>query len=281
VVTPEQRREIVRYAISRWSISLRQACLLFGISRSSFGYVRKPDGNEELRKELQRLASEHASAGLPMLYQMLRNAGWKANRKRVERLYREEKLMLRRRKKRQRYVVEREDRERVHEFAECWSMDFMHDATVDGRKLKFLNVIDDAMRYSVAVRVAGSIPASQVIATLEQAIAEYGAPRKIRVDNGPEFRSNIFIRWAFRNKIQVQFIEPGKPTQNALIESFNSRMRAECLNQQWFFSLSHAERVTAEWRDFYNKLRPHSALGGIPPKEYWAVVEQQKRIVNC
>jgi putative transposase len=227
-----------------------------------------------------RLATERSSAGLPMLYLMLRNAGWKVNRKRLERLYREEKLMLRRRKKRQKYVVEREDRETVHEFGKCWSMDFMHDATVGGRKLKFLNVIDDATRYSVAIRVAGSISAARVIEYLEEVIVEYGAPKKIRVDNGPEFRSNSFIRWAFHNKIQVQFIEPGKPTQNALIESFNGRMRAECLNQQWFFSLNHASEITGEWRDFYNNLRPHSALGGIPPRDYWAA-EQQKLVVNC
>ncbi len=187
--------------------------------------------------------------------------------------------MLRHRKKRQRYVVEREGREQVQEFGECWSMDFMHDATVDGRKLKFLNVIDDATRYDATTRVATSIPAVRVTEYLNEANVEYGAPKRIRVDNGPEFRSNTFLRWAFRNKIQVQLIEPGKPTQNALIESFNGRMRAECLNQQWFFSLSHAEKVTGEWRDFYNNLRPYSALGGIPPGDYW-IAAQQKQMVK-
>jgi putative transposase len=243
-------------------------------------YEARADRNVKLREELNNLAEKYPALGFPMLFCMLKNSGWKVNKKRVERLYREEKLMLRRRKKRLKYVVNRELKQKAKVFGDCWSMDFVHDSTVDGKRLRFLNIIDDASRQCVTLYCASSIPADEVTAQIEQAIIEYGKPKKIRVDNGPEFRSNNFLRWAFANKIQVVFIQPGKPTQNALIESFNGRFRVECLNQQWFFSIDDAKEKVRGWREFYNRQRPHSALGGIPPMCDKGI-EQQKQLVNC
>jgi putative transposase len=280
MVTPEERKEVVLYLKQHWKFSLRRASKLMGLPRSIFWYRRRGDRNVALRQELLELAGKYPSAGCPMLYSMLRRKGFEVNHKRVERLYCEEKLALKRRRARKKLIVEREMRGKAKEINECWSMDFVHDATWRGRKLRFLTVVDDASRFCPKLRSGKSLSSVDVTESLDEAIAEHGKPKRIRVDNGSEFRSNHFLRWAFVNKIQVQFIQPGKPTQNALIESFNGRFRAECLNQQWFDSLEDADEKVQKWRNFYNEDRPHGSLGGIPPRD-WVLAHYENQVVNC
>ena len=198
-----------------------------------------------------------------MLYRMLRARGWVVNHKRLERVYRAERLTLPRRRPR-RYPVVRGVAPAATAPNECWAMDFIHDALATKRPLRCLTVIDEVTRVSPLIAVGHSLPSEGVIEALEPVIQRVGCPQRLRVDNGPEFRSRVFLRWAARHQIQVDFIHPGKPTQNAFIESFNGRFREECLSQQWFLSLAEARGKIETWRQFYNAQRPHSTLG-CPP----------------
>ena len=267
MVTPDARRSLAKFFQERWQYSQRRACALANLSRSVLNYKRLPDRNAKLREELKELASKHPRFGSPMLHMMLRNKGWQVNHKRIERLYREENLSLRRRK-RKRYPVLRVVRPTPSTANECWSIDFIHDSVYGGRALRCFAAIDDATRECVALKVHYSLPGGSVVSILQQTVAQRGSPERIRLDNGPEFRSRTFIAWAQEQNIKLDFIEPGKPVQNAWIESFNSRFREECLNQEWFLGLKDAQQKIKRWRRFYNHERPHSALGGIPPSRF-------------
>lgn len=194
---------------------------------------------------------------------MLRNSGWKVNHKRVERLYREEKLALRRRKRRK-FRVLRQELPRATAPMENLSLDFMSDATVSGRKLRVLTIIDEYSKLSPVLRVAHSLTGDDVVRALTQVMAFHGAPKRLRMDNGPELRSRALVAWATTYGVALDYIQPGKPTQNAFIESFNGRLREECLDQEVFLDLEDAQRKVENWRRFYNDERPHSALGGMP-----------------
>jgi putative transposase len=199
---------------------------------------------------------------------LLRNEGIVVNHKKVLRLYRSERLVLRRKRSGKKYVGTARPLAVPVSVNERWSMDFVHDATSQGQKLRCLTVIDDATREVPALHADTSINARKVTAVLDSTAKQRGLPRSIRVDNGPEFRSHFFQRWAAKHRIQIEYIEPGKPTQNAFIESFNGRLRDECLNLHRFSSLSHAVSTLDAWRNEYNNLRPHGSLGGIPPSVF-------------
>ena len=201
-----------------------------------------------------------------MLYRLLRAQGWAVNHKRIERLYREERLTLPRRPPR-RYPAVRGLSPRAVLPNECWAIDFIHDALATKRTLRCLTVIDEATRVSPLIAVGHSLPSEVVIEALEQVMRPGHWPQRLRVDNGPEFRSRVFLAWATQHQIQLDFIAPGKPTQNAFIESFNGRLRAECLNQHWFLSLDDARHKIETWRQFYNTQRPHSVLR-CPPQGF-------------
>ncbi|MFB5754236.1 integrase core domain-containing protein [Leptospira kirschneri] len=151
---------------------------------------------------------------------------------------------------------------------ERWSMDFMSDSLYSGRRFRILNIIDDYGRLSIATQPEFSIPSERVIKILNEAIEVYGLPKQIVVDNGPEFTSKSFLNWALEQKIDIHFTTPGKPTENAFIESFNGKMRNECLNENWFKNIEEARCLVEVWRNFYNSVRPHSSLGGLTPEEY-------------
>lgn len=198
---------------------------------------------------------------------MLQNKGWVVNHKRVERLYNEERLSLRR-KRRKKIQALRIVPPRATSPMEAVTLDFVSDALVSGFKLRCLTVVDEFTRESLAIEVDRSIPGERVVRCLEQIVICYGKPVRLRIDNGPEFRSKAVVEWAVKNGVDLSFIEPGKPTQNAFIESFNGRLRDECLNQNLFFNLEDARRKIHAWRKFYNEERPHSALGGMPPRVF-------------
>ena len=207
--------------------------------------------------------------GYRRIYIVLRREGIVVNHKRVRRLYREEGLNLRiKRPRRHVSAAHRVERSAVTAPNEVWSMDFVSDALFDGRRLRALTLLDVYTRESLAIEVDQGIKGEQVVAVLDAVIAGRGAPKRIRVDNGPEFVSNALDRWAYQHDVVLDFSRPGKPTDNAFVESFNGRFREECLNAHWFLSLDDARGKIEAWRVFYNESRTHSALGDRTPREF-------------
>lgn len=258
------RREVVRQ-LQGQGLSERQALRLVGMSASTLRYAPRDDGNEGLRARLTELAGQHRRHGYRMLHSRLRIDGWAINVKRTYRVYREEGLMVRKRRRKKLPVPERQPLVRPLQPNEVWSMDFVFDELANGRRVKTLTVVDDCSKEVVQIAVDTSIPALYVTRVLDQVKAERGLPKVIRTDNGPEFAGKTMQTWAASNGVELRFIQPGKPVQNAYIESFNSRFRDECLSQHWFASLSHMRSVIDNWREDYNHCRPHSALGYVPP----------------
>jgi len=261
------RRECVRQLQGK-GLSERQACRLVGISTSVLRYQPGEDGNQPLRERLKELAGQHRRHGYRMLHNRLRNDGWAINVKRTYRLYCEEGLTVRKRRRKKLPVPERQPLIRPEQPNEVWSMDFVFDELANGRKVKTLTVVDDCTKESVQIIADTSIPALYVTRVLDQVKAERGLPKVIRTDNGPEFAGRTMQNWAAKNKVELRFIQPGKPVQNAYIESFNSRFRDECLSQHWFASLSHMRSIIDNWRHDYNHYRPHSTLGYMPPAKF-------------
>ena len=229
------KRECVRQLQAK-GLSERQACGLVAISTSVLRYQPRTDGNETLRERLKELAGQHRRHGYRMLHNRLRHEGWAINVKRTWRIYREEGLAVRKRRRKKLPVPERQPLVRPEQPNEVWSMDFVFDELANGRKVKTLTVVDDCTKELVQIAVDTSIPALYVTRVLDQVKAERGLPKVIRTDNGPEFAGRTMQDWDAKNQVELRFIQPGKPVQNAYIESFNSRFRDECLSQHWFAS---------------------------------------------
>lgn len=263
------RREVV-HELQAHGLSERQALRLVGMSPSTLRYQPRDDGNTGLRERLKQLAGQHRRHGYRMLHNRLRHEGWAVNVKRTYRLYCQERLMVRVRRRKKLPVPERQPLLRPQQPNEVWSMDFVFDELASGRRIKTLTVVDDCSKEAIRIAADTSMPALYVTRLLDQAKAERGLPKVIRTDNGPEFAGRVMQSWAASNGVELRFIQPGKPVQNAYIESFNSRLRDECLSQHWFASLSHMRSVIDNWRDDYNHHRPHSALGYVPPATFAA-----------
>jgi putative transposase len=248
-------------------LSERQACRYTGFARSSQRYrVRRPP-RTELRARLHTLALLRPRWGYRRLYRLLRREGMVVNKKLVQRVYREEGLAVRRRT-RKRVAVPRTPRPAPAAPNERWSMDFVSDSLGDGRKFRVLTIVDDFTRESPAIEVDTSLPGERVVRVLEQLAETRGLPKAIVCDNGPEFRGEALDQWADRHGVTLQFIQPGKPVQNAFAESFNGRFRDECLNESWFVSLPDARQTIEAWRVDYNVARPHSGLADRTPEEF-------------
>ncbi len=251
-----------------WTLSERHACGLVGISRSSARYLGSGRNDEPLRQRLRALAAERRRFGYRRLHVLLRREGLAVNHKRVYRIYREEGLSVRRR------CRKRVARERCPARAptgpdQRWSLDFVSDALSWGRKIRLLTIVDAFTRESLAIEVDTSLSGERVARVLDRVISERGAaPQEIVLDNGPELTSRALDRWAYERGVRLRFIEPGKPVQNCFVESFNGRLRDECLNEHWFLTLPDARRVVEEWRMDYNRDRPHSSLGNLSPEEF-------------
>jgi len=278
VVSPRAKREAVRVAREAGKLSERRACGLIGMSRGSWRYRKKERNEAALRKRLLQLAEERPRFGYRRLYRMLRRekqngtAKWMVNHKRVYRLYREEGLTMRRRKGKRFRAEARVPLALPTQMNQMWTMDFTRDSLASGRKFRSLNLMDGYTREALWIEVDTSLPGLRVVQVLEKVAQERGLPEAIQVDNGPEFISRAVDQWAYANSVALHFIDPGKPVQNAFIESFNGKFRDECLNQSWHTSLEDARRSIEAWRTDYNTVRPHSSLGYLTPEEYAAAV---------
>lgn len=258
----------VTHVTASLGLSTRKACLLVDLSRTAYGYQGHREDDNALRQRLRELAGERKRFGSPRLHIMLKREHLVVNHKRTERIYREEGLALRRKRRRKgaagaRFVIAAPERPN-----QKWSMDFVADSLVTGRRFRALAIVDDYSRECPAIEVDTSLGGRRVVGVLEKLGQLRGLPEVITVDNGPEFAGKLLDEWAYRKGIKLSFIRPGKPIENAFAESFNGRLRDECLNTNWFLSMKHARDIIEEWRKDYNTLRPHSSLGGLAPQEF-------------
>lgn len=259
---------MARNAVAQRQRSIRLACICFGISETCYRYeARLSTENSQIADWLLRLTTTNKRWGFGLCYLYLRNIkGYRWNHKRVYRIYRELELNLRIKPKR-RIKRDKPDALAVpQQINQVWSMDFMSDSLADGRTLRTFNVIDDYNRECLTIDVGLSLPSARVIRGLEQVIEWRGKPDAIRCDNGPEYISHQLIDWANRQKITLLYIQPGKPTQNAYIERFNRTARHEWLDLHLFDSVEQAQWLATKWIWQYNNERPHTAIGGIPPR---------------
>jgi len=266
-LTAPAKREAVRAMMALGSTE-RRALAVMHMSASSLRYEPAPDRNVTLRQKIVALAQRHRRYGAEMIYLKLRQAGERVNHKRVERLYALEKLQVRRRRRKKIAAGERQPLVRPGAANEVWSMDFVFDRVASGRVLKMLVIVDDATHEAVAVIPEHCIGGEHLVRMLDQVCARRGHPAVIRTDNGKEFTGKAMLIWAHRNNVALRLIEPSKPNQNAYVESFNGRLRDECLNEHWFTSLAHAQAVIAIWVQEYNEERPKAGIGGLTPAAY-------------
>lgn len=264
----------MRHVRQRLGVSERRACRVLSQPRSSQRYQgRKPERDRSLVSRMEKLARKHPRYGYRRIHALLRREGWRVNRKRVQRLWREHGFKVPLRQGRRRRLGSSENgaqRRRAEYPNHVWSYDFTLDATEDGRRLKFLPVVDEFTRECHALEVERSITAEGVIATLDYLFRVHGEPEYIRSDNGPEFIANAIKQWLAASGVRTLYIEPGSPWENAYIESFNSRLEDELLGRELFTSLTEAKVLAEEWRLAYNHERPHSALGYKTPAEFAA-----------
>ena len=248
------------------SLGVTRACGLVAISRSLHRYrSRRPD-SAALRARIEAIAAVKRRYGYRRVYLRLRREGWEVNRKRVYRLYRDAGLAVRRRKRKRIGPFERKPLPKPMIANLSWSMDFVADGLMGGRRLRCLTIVDDYTRECLAIEIDTSITGVRVQGVLERLADTCGLPNSITVNNGPEFDGQVLDQWAYRRSVQLSFIRPGKPNENAYIESFNGKFRDECLNEHWFISLAHARSVIEAWRIEYNTERPHSSLGNLTHK---------------
>ncbi len=267
MVTAPARRELVRWMGTK-GLTERRSLAIVGMSASALRYEPRPDRNAALRARIVALAQRHRRYGVGMIHLKLRQAGELINYKRVERLYGLEKLHIRRRRRKKIPVADRQPLVRPGKANEIWSVDFVFDRIASGRTLKCLTIVDDGTHEAVAVTAEHTIGGDHLTRILDQICSLRGRPGLIRSDNGKEFTGKAMLNWAYRNGVALKLIEPGKPNQNAYVESFNGRLRDECLNEHWFTSLPHARTVIEAWRREYNEERPKKSLGGLTPTQY-------------
>jgi putative transposase len=269
VVGPRAQVEAVAVARAAVEISERRACGLLLVVRGTCRYqaVSRTE-NEQLRQRVRELAMVRRRFGYRRLHAMLRREGCEVNHKRVYRIYAEEQLWVRKRGRKRRVAMPRTAMLAPKAINEVWSMDFVSDALAAGRRFRTLNIVDDFSREAAAIEVDTSLSGVRVTRVLDRLKIERGLPLHIRSDNGPEFISKAVEQWAYENGVEWHFIEPGKPIENAYVESFNGKFRDECLNENWFTSLADARQKIEQWRQDYNQARPHSALDYRTPSEF-------------
>ena len=277
-MTTKQRRQVVTHLLAAFATSARRACRLVGLSRSRWQYRSQRGDDAVLRTRLRELAAAKPRWGYQQLHTLLRREGHAVNHKKVLRLYREEGLAVSRRRRKKHVAIARVPLPKPTGRTERWSMDFVSDALFDGRGFRCFTLVDDFTRECPVIEVAHSLPAWRVIHALERVAAERGLPRSIVCDNGPEFAGKAMDRWAYERGVTLQFIRPGKPVENAFCESFNGKLRDECLNANWFASLPDAQRTIEQWRCDYNDVRPHKSLGRRTPSEF--TKELQKELLE-
>ncbi len=266
-MTPADRRRAVEHVRQVVGLSERRACELVAMRRSSHRYRARRKDDEAVRSRIVSLARRHRRWGYRMVHDVLRRAGWDVNHKRVYRIYLEEGLQIRRRRRKKLDRSLRRPILPVERLDQVWAMDFVTDSLVDGRRIRALAIVDEHSRQCLGLEVASSLPAARVVRVLDRLSGQGRRPEAIVVDNGPEFTSALFGRWAEVNGVEIRFIQPGRPMQNAFAESFIGRMRDECLNEHWFLGLDDARKTIEDWRREYNQERPKRSLGRRTPDE--------------
>ena len=266
---PAQRRAAAGYAQERFGLSQRRACRVVGAARATIRYRPQGRGDDEaVRDRLREVAAERPRFGYRRLHVLLRREGIVVNHKRVARLYREEGLAVRRRRRKSPARVRRGRPSAPVRANEQWALDFIEDALASGRKIRLLSIIDVFTREALSLEVDTSLPGRAVVRVLTRLGRERPLPAQLVLDNGPELISRALAEWAHQHAVVLHFIDPGKPMQNAHCESFHGRLRDECLNEHWFLSLGDARQIVEAWRQDYNRDRPHSALGYRTPIEF-------------
>lgn len=254
-----------------WKVSIRRACGVLNTRRSTYHYRHRRPSQASLKKRVKEISETRVRYGYRRIHILLRREGWPVNAKRVYRLYREMDLQLRNKTPKRKVRAKlRSDRHVAVHPNDVWAMDFVHDQTYDGGRLRILTVIDTHSRFVPAIDVRRTYKGADVVVTLDRVCRDVGYP-KTRVDQGAEFVSKDLDLWAYQKGVTLDFSRPGKPTDNAFIESLNGKFRAECLNTHWFLNVSDAQRKCDIWRRDYNEVRPHSAIGNKTPAE----------LINC
>lgn len=239
-----------------------------GIHRATYQYKSRRQDDPILRERMVSIARERPRFGYRRIWVMLRREGFAVNHKRIYRLYRQEGLAVRKRKRKRINATLRQPHPLPLRPNERWSMDFVSDGLANGRRFRTLNVVDDFTRECLAIEVDFSLPGARVARVLDSLIELRGKPKAIVIDNGPEFAGKDLDAWAYANSVALHFIRPGKPIENAFIESFNGHFRDECLNEHWFLNMRHARALISAWKEDYNTVRPHSSLGNATPNEF-------------
>ena len=256
-------------------LSERCALRIIGMSPSAYRYQPTPDRNTALKAQIIALAQRHRRYGASMIYLKLRQTGMVVNHKRVDRLYAEAGLQIKKRKRKKVPMADRHPLERPKQAGQVWSMDFVFDRTGEGRAIKNLTIVDDATHEAIAIVPERAISGQMLTRILDGLAQTRGLPQAIRTDNGKEFCGRAMLDWAHARGVRLYLIEPGKPNQNAYIESFNGRFRDECLNEHWFTTLQHAKVLIETWRREYNEERPKKSLGGLTPAAYAKTLTQK------
>lgn len=267
---PVQKRVLAKDLIDNYRVSASRACDVVQLHRSAWYYKAHRREDFPLRQRIREIAETRVRYGMWRVYTLLRREGWEDNHKRVHRVYKEEGLNLRsKRPRRSKSAAHRLERPDISNLYECCSMDFVADALFDGRKIRALTLVDNYSRRCLAIRVGQSLKGSDVVAVLEDLWIKDGiVPKRIQADNGSEFIGKDVDKWAYEHGVTMDYSRPGKPTDNAFIESFNGSFRDECLNAHWFLSLDDACSKIEAWRMEYNSYRPHSSLEGLTPDEF-------------
>ena len=268
MVTPAAKRQAVAYLCKMQEVSQRRACSVLSVDRSSVRYQSMRPDDAELRKAMKAVATDRRRFGYRRVHVMLERQGWRVNQKKLRRLYREEKLQVRKRGGRKRALGTRRPMLVPERPNERWSLDFVSDAFTDGRRFRVLTVVDDFSRECLALVADTSLSGLRVTRELTAIMARRGRPKTIVSDNGTELTSMAVLKWCQDTGIDWHYIAPGKPMQNAFVESFKGSFRDELLNETLFSSLTEAREMITAWKEDYNRHRPHSSLGNLTPKEF-------------
>ena len=265
MVGAKAKRSAADHCLQIFDASKRQMARVLGLNRSTMAYKPLPSKDVELAKRMKDLARKHRRFGLPRIFHLLEREGAVKSKSRAERVYKKERLQLKNRRRKKQIQVVRVPFEKAKKPNEIWSFDFVHDYVETDRRLKCLTIVDDCSKQSPGLLADYSITSRTMINYFESLKS---LPSKLRCDNGPEMSSREFLSWAYRKEIEIEYIEPGKPIQNAYVESFNSRFRDECLNEHEFLDLEDAKKKIEKWRRYYNEERPHTSLNCRTPKQF-------------
>ena len=276
-MTPGAKRKAVTHLMEAHQVSQRRACSVLNVDRSTVRYQSRGADDGELRDAIKRVSKERRRFGYRRIHVMVRREGFEVNHKKLRRIYREERLQVRRRGGRKRALGTRKPMLMPDGPNQRWSLDFVSDAFTDGRRFRILAVVDDHTRENLVLIADTSLSGLRVTRELDKIIADHGRPGTIVSDNGTEFTSMAILRWVQDTGVDWHYIAPGKPTQNAFIESFNGKLRDECLNETLFSSLPEARETLEAWQEDYNTNRPHSALGNLTPREFAEKTNMDKR----